>query len=257
MVQSQQEDEQKVLQEIVAVDLDQVESVVNDPDIEMELHDQVTVEDSKQVEEIGVEQVEKEKGKMDTRLLISEGIQNETILTRKKRPSVVNTPGHEVDSSQPSASIDHSDDSFTLVKNNKKKMWKHDSSRSKLKELLEGFSDTANACWIRPFFTYSQKVKNGGMMAEDTSSPSLWKINPRSLKDPKIVQEISQELKEYEDSTDWDFCKRHTADATSKISNPEAQSINDPLGSLEYIKGYFESVYRAELVNSSEVEAFT
>ena len=43
--------------------------------------------------------------------------------------------------------------------------------------------------------------------AEDTPGLSLWKLNSRSLRDPKTVQEISQELKENRDSIDWDFGK--------------------------------------------------
>ncbi|CAG8730005.1 1306_t:CDS:2 [Dentiscutata erythropus] len=38
-------------------------------------------------------------------------------------------------------------------------------TREKLRELMEGFTDTAEACNIRPFFTYSQKVKNGNVMS--------------------------------------------------------------------------------------------
>ena len=53
------------------------------------------------------------------------------------------------------------------------------------------------------------------------------------------------------------FKQRHDSKATSDIKDPEAQATKDPLEALDYIKRYFESVYKTKAFDSSEVEAFT
>ncbi|CAG8646013.1 8489_t:CDS:2, partial [Gigaspora rosea] len=49
----------------------------------------------------------------------------------------------------------------------------------------------------------------------------------------------------------------HKENSFIQIKDPEVQVTNDPLEALDYIKRYFESVYKAEALDTNEVETFT
>ncbi|CAG8780256.1 3799_t:CDS:2, partial [Gigaspora margarita] len=182
VIQQSQEDEQEALQETTGSDLNNLEMTVVDQDTEMVLQKQRIIDDARQTEELATVQLEENKDEevvdINVRPVRFENSLREITSVEEIQPCSVDVSVLEGNSSQFPSKVNHKEDSFI------------------------------------------QKVRNGGTMLtrldyvflDDEHMQLCKKVDTlfgssNHALNPKTVQEISQELKENSDDTDWDFSK--------------------------------------------------
>ncbi|CAG8711245.1 3895_t:CDS:2, partial [Gigaspora margarita] len=207
VTQQSQEDEQEALQETTGSDLNNLEMTVIDQDMKIVLQEQRIIDDARQTEELAIVQLKENKDEEVVDINVwpirFENSLRKITLVEEIQPCSVDVSVLEGNSSQFLSKVNHKEDSFIQKVRNGGTMLtrldyiflddKHMQLCKKVDTLFGNSDHALVCCTLR--------------RAEDMPGPSLWKLNSRSFKNPKTIQEISQELKKNSDDTDWDFSK--------------------------------------------------